>query len=136
MVIQTYAPEHYAIEAAAKQDYQAFYREEKAYRSLLSYPPFCHVLAVFMEHDKYEELCRLSDILKDIFGEATPVRRIGPCDATIAKVNDRYRRVIYLKHEEYDRLVEAKNIAEEYLEGNAEFKDCHVSFDFDPIHGY
>ncbi|MCM1498092.1 MAG: primosomal protein N' [Clostridium sp.] len=136
VVIQTYNPEHYVIETAAMQDYQAFYREEKAYRSLLAYPPFCHVLAVFMEHDRYEELCRLSAILKGIFDGDNPVRSIGPCDATIAKVNDRYRRVIYLKHEEYDRLVEAKNKAERYLEGNAEFKDCHVSFDFDPVHGY
>lgn len=139
VVIQTYAPEHYCIETAARQDYQAFYEEEKAYRSLLSYPPFCHVLAVFMEHGSYEELCGLSDMLRKKmveWGESSEVRVLGPCDATIAKVNDRYRRVISLKHKQYDELVEIKDMAEAFIEQQPQFKDCFVSFDFDPVHSY
>ncbi len=38
-VIQTYMPEHYSIQAAVKQDYEAFYRQEIAYRNLMGYPP-------------------------------------------------------------------------------------------------
>lgn len=139
VVIQTYAPEHYCIEAAAKQDYQAFYEEEKAYRSLLSYPPFCHILAVFMEGGHYEEVVKLSEQIKEnmaVWGERDAVRIIGPCDATIAKINDRYRRVVYVKHVQYQCLVELKNCAEAFLENNQSFKDCFVSFDFDPVHSY
>ncbi len=40
-VIQTYQPDHYSIQAAAVQDYQAFYEEEMSYRMLLDYPPAC-----------------------------------------------------------------------------------------------
>ena len=40
VIIQTYAPEHYAIKAAAKHDYQAFYDEEIRQRKRLGYPPF------------------------------------------------------------------------------------------------
>lgn len=139
VVIQTYAPEHYAIKAAAKQDYQAFYEEEKAYRSLLGYPPFCHMLAVFMECDGYETLCRLSEVLREKmvhWGKEQRVHVIGPCDATIARVNDRYRRVIYLKEKRYEVLVELKNLAERFLEEQPEYKDCFVTFDFDPVHSY
>ncbi len=139
VVIQTYAPEHYCIEAAAKQDYLAFYEEEKAYRSLLSYPPFCHVLAVFMEGKYYQGVVMLSEQLKknlEIWGEKEKVRVIGPCDATIARINDRYRRVIYLKHKDYDSLVNVKNKAEAYLENSQLAKECFVSFDFDPVHSY
>ena len=39
VVIQTYSPEHYSIQTAAKQDYHAFYKEEISYRSLMRYPP-------------------------------------------------------------------------------------------------
>ncbi len=39
VVIQTYHPEHYAIKAAAAQDYEAFYEQEIRYRELLGYPP-------------------------------------------------------------------------------------------------
>ena len=46
VVIQTYEPEHYAIVHAAHQDYEAFYREEIAYRRILRYPPAEHLLAV------------------------------------------------------------------------------------------
>lgn len=145
VVIQTYAPEHYCIETAAKQDYEGFYAEEKAYRSLLRYPPFCHILAIFMEFTSYQVLTDFSTDLKnqlDIWNEKNtsledkPVQIIGPCDATIVKVNDRFRRVVYLKHVEYNRLIELKNQAEAYIEKKTLPKDCYVSFDFDPEHGY
>ena len=139
VVIQTYAPEHYCIEAAAKQDYQTFYEKEKAYRSLLSYPPFCHVLAVFMEDAGQDRLVSLSERLYEklsSWGADEQVRVIGPCDATIAKVNDRYRRVIYLKHEQYAYLVEMKNRTEVLLEQDPAFKEFALSFDFDPVHSY
>lgn len=138
VVIQTYAPEHYCIETAARQDYQAFYEAEKAYRELLAYPPFTHVLVVFMEQEDYDALCsfagRLAEKLTE-WGEHTGVRLIGPCDATIVKINDRYRRVIYLKHKEYAELIKIKDRAEAFLESRTQ-KGCQVTFDFDPLHSY
>ena len=145
VVIQTYNPEHYCIDAAAKQDYEAFFEEEKAYRSLLEYPPFCHVLAIFMEHSSYDTLVQLSDELKNQLlkwqtfkdlEQNDRIRIIGPSDATIVKVNDRYRRVVYLKQKNNDRLIEAKNVIEGYLEKQTEWKNVYVTYDFDPIHGY
>ena len=139
VVIQTYDPEHYCIKTAANQDYKAFYEEEKAYRSLLKYPPFCHILAIFMEHDRYEELVKFSEQLKEkllVWGKSREVQVIGPCDATIVKINDRYRRVVYLKHVQYNTLVEMKNYTENYLDRKTAYKECFVSFDFDPVHGY
>ena len=47
VVIQTYSPEHYSIQTAAKQDYHAFYKEEISYRSLMRYPPEWQMLVVF-----------------------------------------------------------------------------------------
>ena len=45
-IIQSYHPDHYSIQAAAKQDYEAFYQEEMAYRMLMDYPPAAHMLSV------------------------------------------------------------------------------------------
>lgn len=139
VVIQTYSPDHYCIETAAAQDYDAFYAEEKAYRKLLSYPPFTNVLVVYMEDDNYEELVRLSDALKLIitaWGTSDEVNVIGPCDATIVKINNRYRRVIYLKNKDYDVLVRIKNLTETFLKSRDEFKKCYIAFDFNPTHSY
>lgn len=139
VVIQTYSPDHYCIETAAAQDYDAFYAEEKAYRKLLSYPPFTNVLVVYMEDDNYQELVKLSDALKVIitsWGASDEVNVIGPCDATIVKINDRYRRVIYLKNKDYDVLVYIKNLTETFLKSRDEFKKCYIAFDFNPTHAY
>ncbi|MCL6594058.1 MAG: primosomal protein N', partial [Alicyclobacillus sp.] len=46
-VVQTYQPEHYAIQAAARHDYRAFYEQERKLRAAFQYPPFCE-LAVFL----------------------------------------------------------------------------------------
>lgn len=139
VVIQTYSPQHYCIETAAAQDYDAFYTEEKAYRKILSYPPFTNVLVVYMENDDYAQLVKLSDELKRIITTweiSDEVNVIGPCDATIVKINDRYRRVIYLKCKEYDALVHIKNMTETFLKSQDEYKKCYIAFDFNPTHAY
>ncbi len=139
VVIQTYAPEHYCIKTAAKQDYEAFYEEEKAYRSLMSYPPFGYMLAIFMEASRYEEVKKISELLQDVVlqvPEPYRVNVVGPCDATIARINDRYRRILYLKHADNNRLIWIKNQLERYLEDNALNKDCYVTFDFNPLTAY
>lgn len=139
VVIQTYVPDHYCIESAAKQDYEAFYEEEKAYRSLMSYPPFGHMLAVFMESEQYNTVMQLSLTLKEL-AENVPkgqdVAVVGPCDATIARINDRYRRVLYLKYKDKDRLIGIKDRMEQYLEQCGNDSDCYVTFDFDPLTSY
>lgn len=139
VVIQTYAPDHYCIETAAAQDYEAFYQEERAYRKLLSYPPFTNVLVVYMEDDNYDELVKLSEALKVIFtawGAEEEIQVIGPCDATIVKINDRYRRVINLKQKDYNALVRIKNLTESFIRSREEFKKCYIAFDFNPTHSY
>ncbi|MFQ9208890.1 MAG: helicase-related protein [Clostridium fessum] len=47
VVIQTYRPEHYAVQAAAAQNYELFYSHEINYRRLLRYPPVCQMAAVY-----------------------------------------------------------------------------------------
>ncbi len=138
VVIQTYAPDHYSITAAARQDYDAFYEAERAYRSLLSYPPFGHVMAVFCEGADQKKLAGLTDELgvrMRQWGKEHSVLVTGPCDATIARVNDRYRRVLYAKHAEYEGLIQIKNKAEDYL-NRPDCAGITVSFDMDPMHSY
>jgi primosomal protein N' (replication factor Y) len=43
VIVQTYAPEEYAIQSAAHHDYQGFYRQEIAFRRQAGYPPFCRL---------------------------------------------------------------------------------------------
>lgn len=163
VVVQTYKPDHYCISSAAKQDYDEFYEEEKAYRKMLSYPPFSHMMAVFMEAPSDELSSMLADTLKEEIVKAADmlditdadthdnrlctdnkerktdsnkVKIIGPCEAGIYKLADKYRRVIYLKHNELEKLTAVKDYLEEYLDNVEGFKQCFVSFDLDPMKTY
>jgi primosomal protein N' (replication factor Y) (superfamily II helicase) len=97
VIIQTYSPEHYAIRAAAKHDYSAFYRTEIEYRKSLGYPPFSqmagltfsHINSAICSRDANRVLKMLTDE-KDKQG-ITGLRIIGPVPAFIPRVRGHYR---------------------------------------------
>ena len=143
VVIQTYQPDHYCVQAAALQDYNRFYEDERAYRSLLSYPPFSHIMAVFIESPDENITGNLADSLysqagndKVIEDGKRPVQKIGPCEASIYKLMDQYRKVIYLKHKNMEELINVKDVLEKYIDDHEEFAKARVTFDFDPVKSY
>ena len=59
---------------------------------------------------------------------------IGPASPGIGKINDVYRKVLYLKTEKYDTLIKMKNKLEQYIEVNPGFNPMRIQFDFNPMH--
>lgn len=135
-VIQTYSPEHYAIETAAAQDYEAFYTEEIRYRELMGYPPAENLLAVLASCEDEAHLEKGCKFLKEyalrVRGTEL-VEIIGPASPGIGKINDVYRKVLYLKTERYDTLIRMKNRLEKYIEVNSGFDRMRIQFDFNPM---
>lgn len=147
VLIQTYRPEHFAIQTAKEQDYEAFYEQEIAYRSLLSYPPVKNLLVILASSPRQEELekasARMAERLQELCGGASakvrkgqPVQMIGPADAAIAKISDVYRKVIYLKTKEYQTLVEMKDELEISFREDPGFRDVSIQYDFNPMSGF
>ncbi len=66
VIVQSYQPDHYAIQTAARQDYGAFYDEEIAYRRLLAYPPVAHMMAVQITSKSEEAGITFSNKLRTI----------------------------------------------------------------------
>lgn len=133
VVIQTYNPEHYSIVTAAAQDYPAFYREEMAYRKLLNYPPACKLLTIQLSSASEEALSRAMAALYawvEKIGAGSGLQIIGPADAPIYKVNDIYRKILYMKHENYDILIRIKNKLEKLIAGSEGFSPITVQYDF------
>ena len=58
---------------------------------------------------------------------------MGPEDAYIGKLKDIYRRVIYVKADDYDRLVRVKDEIDKFLLEQKEYRSTTTWFDFDPI---
>ena len=127
-IIQTYRPEHYSIQQAAKQDYEAFYEEEILYRELLEYPPAGHMLTILVV-SKDEKRCKgLAVRLAKEAGAYVHV--IGPTPAAVSKVKDYYRYMIYLKSLKEESIRQAKERLEALLNG-FELKTENVIFDYE-----
>ena len=134
-VIQTYRPDHYSIQWAAKQDYNAFYEEEILYREMAQYPPVSHMLAVLVTTENREEGWKLIQQLSELAGKVQGVSVIGPSEASIGKINDCYRFVVYCKASEYANLIRVKDEMEKHLDAPGRRTE-NVQFDFDPMDRY
>jgi len=94
VVVQTYQPDHYAVLAAAQQDYEAFYRQEIEMRRELSYPPFSQLAnLVLSSESKLEAESRAATVAEqirasDLTGQITV---LGPASAPLARLRGRYR---------------------------------------------
>ena len=136
VIIQTYSPDHYSIRMAARQDYEGFYEKEMNYRDLMGYPPASQLMAVLMTGSDENKLTTAAEYLKKYVIRVSAdgeVQVIGPASPSVGKVNDVYRKVIYLKSEEYQVLVRIKNHMERYIEINRGFANMRIQFDFNPM---
>lgn len=130
--IQTYQPEHYSIQAAARQDYQGFFGEEMAYRTLLGYPPAAHMMAVLGACKEEVRLEQAMEYLKKFMRRVyarEDLQVIGPAPQSVGKVKDQYRKVLYLKHDREEVLIYIKDKLEQYIEINSGFRSVAIQFD-------
>ncbi len=135
VVIQTYQPEHYAIATAAKQDYEEFFNMEMSYRRLLKYPPVYNMMVLLItSEDKdvaYEVSKQLATTLKKLGAGMDKLRIIGPGDASISKINDVYRRVIYIKAYGMDNIIKMRQAIDNYNQDGV-----NISVDVNPMSTY
>lgn len=135
VVIQTYQPEHYAIATAAKQDYEEFFNMEMSYRRLLKYPPVYNMMVLLItSEDKdmaYEASKQLATALKKLGAGMDKLRIIGPGDASISKINDVYRRVIYIKAYGMDNIIKMRQAIDNYNQDGV-----NISVDVNPMSTY
>lgn len=139
VVIQTYDPEHAVIRAAAAQDYELFYRNEITYRKILKYPPVVSMIAVLITGEQEEQVQKCAERLADYMRTTVPgevIRVIGPSTPVIGKIHDVYRRILYLKSEQEQALLDVKVQLELYAEQSGVQEACRLYFDLNPMKGY
>ena len=132
VLIQTYAPDHYAVQCAARQDYEEFYREEMAFRSMALYPPAGSLVAIHCSCADRQHLETAAQYLR-LFLEKilrrTGAAILGPTDENVAKINDIWRMVLYLRSGSEELLREARRRLERYIEANEGFSSVEIQFD-------
>ncbi len=132
VLIQTCQPSHYAIQCAAGQDYDSFYRQEIVFREIAGYPPAGSLMAVHMSCEDQEHLLLAAGYVKQFLSKIlrqAPVQILGPVQEPIAKIADVWREVLYLKGGNSALLRAARNRLERYIEINDGFSNVEVTFD-------
>lgn len=131
-VIQTYMPEHYCIQTAARQDYQEFYRQEMGFRKLMAYPPDCHMLEIFMTGRDETLLNHMMDQVYESVNRNFKgvVQLIGPVPAAVYKVNDIYRKILYMKQQNYDILIRIQTYIQDRWEETEACRKLTIQYDF------
>ena len=102
--IQTFVPDHYVINLAAKQDYDEFYEQEIALRHALTYPPYCDICVVGFSSELESRAIAASDWFVAAMREYIqknnvrfPLRALGPAPCTLEVINKKYRYRLILK---------------------------------------
>ena len=130
VVIQTFNPEHYAIDLVKRHDYLAFYKKEMEIRKMLKYPPYYYLCNIKISGKNSEY----------IFNEALKIKRslernlqqtiiLGPSSAGIFKINNIYRYNIILKYKEDKEIY---SILEKVIEHYKTISKIKVDIDFNP----
>jgi primosomal protein N' (replication factor Y) (superfamily II helicase) len=106
VLVQTYHPDHYAIQFAAKHDYPGFVAKELQYRRWMHYPPFAVLANVVIQGQTLEEAAAWAAKLGRWFSgvRLDKVRVLGPATAPIVRLKRIYRFHFVLKAERREAL--------------------------------
>lgn len=137
VIIQTYNPEQYCIEAVKKQEAEIFYQNELAYRRIIGYPPFTQMLSVLVLSEDKRAVWQCINELSEKLRQTMPkVILIGPAEAGLTKAKDRYRVVLYVKSSDEDEILKVKWELERISHNSKWEKLCSIQYDWNPLSGY
>lgn len=133
VLIQTYNPEHYAIQLAKKQDYEAFYAYEMTIRRRMAYPPYYFTVGLTLSHRSEQEVAKKSyevlALLKD--GLSSNIKILGPTPKPIARTHNLFHYQIILKYRFEDHLVDTLNLILDWSQ-DADNRELKVVIDQEP----
>jgi primosomal protein N' (replication factor Y) len=137
VIIQTYAPDHYAIQHLIHHDYKGFFAAEIEFRRALNYPPFSRLVCLRIEGAKFHEVEKKARILGTTLRDKTikdtrlreRIEILGPAPAAIEKLRNRYRWQLLLKGKQSSSLLELVKQARDALPRS---RNVRLHIDVDP----
>jgi primosomal protein N' (replication factor Y) len=134
VIVQTYHPEHYAVQYAAKHDYIAFVERELRFRRAMHYPPYAALANVLLQSQRLEEAAGWASSLGRWCRETTlkQVRVLGPASAPIARIKRTWRFHLVMKGENRSALQRALRALLAHAE-QAGIPRPNLTIDVDPM---
>ena len=103
VIVQTYAPQHFCIQAASRHDYAAFYEQELEFRRQQGYPPFQRLVTLLFAHRSAQTSKEQAERMRRVLSTAMSrlgvrnVDMMGPVPCFFARIRGRYRWQIVLR---------------------------------------
>ena len=106
VVLQTYFPDHYAVQFAARHDFTGFYDKELQFRAWMHYPPYNAIADVLIRSEKLDEALTWSGELGRWFEKTRHegIRVLGPAAAPITRLKRDYRYHFILKSPSREKM--------------------------------
>jgi primosomal protein N' (replication factor Y) len=140
VILQTYNPLHFSIQAASTQDFEAFFRQESAFRKTLGYPPYARMIQLRIQgKDKghttahAKQLGRRCSHLQQYRAAYGQVELLGPLEAPLHRIAGQYRWQLLLKSPRVNPL---HSLVRELLMGEdaaPQRQGINVAVDVDPL---
>lgn len=133
VVIQTYNPQHYAIQLAQKQNYEAFYAYEMGIRKQLAYPPYYFTVALTLSHKDEQQVQRKSFELLQIVRQhlSDKAKLLGPTPKPIARTHNLYHYQLIIKYRFENNLEYVLNQMLDWAQ-LPEHKTFRLNIDYEP----
>src|SRR5262249_33037843 len=134
VLIQTFYPEHYAVQDAVRQDYSAFFERELHFRRMMAYPPFTSLANVIVRNTSLDKAIRWARQLSEYFSphDGNGVRILGRAPAALARLKREHRFQFLLKSPKRSLLTKLLAGALLYCE-KAEIPRTAILVDMDPL---
>lgn len=133
-VIQTYTPEHYSIQLAKIQDYDAFFEREMYVRKLHQYPPYFYLTLVTISHPELLAAVHTTEQIVSILRQKCSQQSLilGPAASPIPRVKDRYRYQCMIKYKREPNLQQVLRLVMEHYQTEIAKHQLQISIDFNP----
>ncbi|EKU50412.1 primosomal protein N' [Staphylococcus massiliensis] len=116
VIIQTYNPDHYAINDVKENRFKSFYDKEMNYRQIGKYPPYYFLVNFTISHTDMKEVMLASKHIHGILLQHLSDKALvlGPSPAALSRINNEYRFQILVKYKREPELHEALNYLDDY----------------------
>jgi primosomal protein N' (replication factor Y) len=134
VLIQTFYPDHYAIQDAVKQDYRSFFDREMQFRQMMAYPPYTALANVIVRDTNLEKAILWSRQLSEYFAphDGKGLRVLGPAAAPLARLKKEHRFQFLLKSPKRSLMTKLLSGALAYCDRH-EIPQTAILVDVDPL---
>ena len=134
VLIQTYYPDHYAIQDAVKQDYRGFYEREMTFRKMMAYPPFTALANIIVRDVNLEKAIKWSQQLSGFLSphSGKDLRVLGPAAAPLARLKKEHRFQFLLKSSKRSAMTKLLSGAMNFCDAK-EIPQTAVLVDVNPL---